>query len=339
MKNILFAFIVGMLLNSSLCEGQKEVEFVNINGSVFGSSYSVIYENSKKHTPDELKRNTEKLLLDFKKSLSSYDTTSLLSRINRNEDLKVDAYFEELYNKSVMISEISGGVFDITVGPLVRAWGFGPDRYKNFTEQKLDSLLDLVGMDKIKLENGKIVKSNPNIILDFNAISKGFSVDVVARYFDKLGIKNYLIEIGGEIRAKGTRNGNFWRVGIDKPEDTNFMKGQAGIQAIIRITDRSMATSGNYRRFYIEDGVKYSHSIDPRTGYPIKNRLLSVTVFANECGIADGIATVCMVLGLEDAIEFLNSHPEYSAFMIYSDDNGEFETWMSESLKEYITEN
>jgi thiamine biosynthesis lipoprotein len=238
-----------------------------------------------------------------------------------------------------MISEISGGAFDITVGPLVRAWGFGADRQRNFDEQKLDSLLNLVGMDKVKLVDGKIVKSNPNIIIDFNAISKGFSVDVVARYLNELGIKNYLIEIGGELRTQGTRNGNLWKVGIDKPEDTNFIKGQAGLQAVVSITNKSMATSGNYRRFYIEDGVKYSHTIDPKTGYPIKNRLLSVTVLANECAIADGIATVCMVLGHEKAIEFINSHPEYSAFMIYSGDNGEFETWLSDSLKEFVVEN
>jgi len=261
-----------------------------------------------------------------------------LSRINRNEDVKVDAYIKEIYKNSVMISELSGGVFDITVGPLVRAWGFGSDRHKSFTEEKLDSLLNLVGMDKVKLVDDKIIKSNPNIVLDFNAIAKGFSVDVVARYFNKLGIKNYIVEIGGELRAKGKKNGNHWRIGIDKPEDSNFMKGQSGLQAIIKISDKSMATSGNYRSFYIEDGVKYAHTIDPKTGYPVKNRLLSVTALADECGIADGIATVCMVLGLEKAIEFIDNHPEYSAFMIYSGFDGKFETWISESLKEYIVE-
>ena len=337
MKNTFYVLLVGAFLTILSCKN-KEAEFIDIHGFIFSSTYSVRYENSKKITPDELKKDIEKILYDFSASLSSYDTTSLLSRINRNEDLKVDAYIEELYNKSVMIYEIGGGVFDITVGPLVRAWGFGPDGRKNFSEQKLDSLLDLVGMDKVKLTNGKIVKSNPNIVLEFNAIAKGFSVDLVARHFDKLGIKNYLVEIGGELRVKGTKNGNLWNIGIDKPTDSNVMKGSAGLQAIISITNKSMATSGDYRRFYIEDGVKYSHTIDPRTGYPVRNKLLSVTAFADECGIADGIATVCMVLGHEKAIEFLDKHPEYSAFMVYSGDGGEFETWMSESLKEYIVE-
>ena len=337
MKNILFALFASAFFNMSACKN-AEAEFVGIQGFIFSSTYSVIYESSKKITPDELKQNIEKMLNEFSASLSSYDSTSLLSRINRNEDLKVDAYIEEIYKNSVMISEMSGGLFDITVGPLVRAWGFGPDGRRNFDEQKLDSLLNLVGMDKVKLVDGKVVKSNPNIVLEFNAIAKGFSVDVVARYLNKLGIKNYLIEIGGELRVRGTKNGNLWKIGIDKPEDSNLMKGMAGLQAIVSITDKAMATSGDYRRFYVEDGVKYSHTIDPRTGYPVRNRLLSVTTLADECGIADGIATVCMVLGHEKAIEFINSHPEYSAFMIYSGANGEFETWMSESLKEYVVE-
>ena len=338
MKNILFVLLVGTLLNASTCENQ-DAEFMNIRGFIFGSTYSIVYENSIKIPPDDLKKDIEKILGDYRKSLSSYDTTSLLCRINRNEDVKVDAYFEEIYKNSVVISEMSGGAFDITVGPLIRAWGFGADRQKSFDEQNLDSLLNLIGMDKVKLVDGKVVKSNPNIVLDFNAISKGFSVDIVARYLNKLGIKNYLVEIGGELRTKGTRNGNLWRIGIDRPEDSNLMQGQLPLQAIIKITNKSMATSGNYRRFYIEDGVKYSHTIDTKTGYPIKNRMLSVTALADECGIADGIATVCMVLGPEKAKEFINSHPQFSAFMIYSGPNGEFETWMSESLKKYIEEN
>jgi thiamine biosynthesis lipoprotein len=321
----------------SSCEN-SDAEFINVRGFIFGSTYNIIYESNKKVTPEVFKENVEKILHDYEKSLSSYDTTSLISRINRNEDVKVDAYIEEIYKNSVMISEMSGGAFDITVGPLVRAWGFGADRQKDFSEQKLDSLLALVGMDKIKLTDGKFVKSNPNIVIDFNAVAKGFSVDIVARYLNSLGIKNYLVEIGGELRAKGTRNENLWRIGIDKPEDSNVRQGQLPFQAILRITDKAMATSGDYRRFYIEDGVKYSHTIDPKTGYPVKNRMLSVTALADECGIADGIATVCMVLGPEKAKEFINSHPEFSAYMIYSGTNGEFETWMSETLKEYIEE-
>jgi len=337
MKNTLFLIIVGLFSNISSCEN-NDAEFISVRGFIFGATYNIVYESSKKITPEAFKENVEKILHDYEKSLSSYDEASLISRINRNEDVTVDAYIEEIYKNSVLISEMSGGAFDITVGPLVRAWGFGADRKKDFDEQKLDSLLNLVGMDKIKLIDGKFVKSNLNIVIDFNAIAKGFSVDIVARYLNSLGIKNYLVEIGGELRAKGTKNGNLWRIGIDRPEDSNVIQGQLPLKAIMSITDKAMATSGNYRRFYIEDGVKYSHTIDPKTGYPIKNRMLSVTALADECGIADGIATACMVLGPDEAKEFINSHPEFDAFIIYSGSNGEFETWMSESLKQYVEE-
>ena len=336
MKNIFFLIIVGLFSNMSSCK--EDAEFVNIRGYIFGSTYSITYEHSKKNTPTALKQEVEDILTNFRYSVSSYIDTSLMSKINRNEDLKVDAYIEKLYNMAVMISEMSDGAFDITVGPLVQAWGFGADGQRTFDEQQLDSLLNLVGMDKIKLVDGRFVKSNPNIVLDFNAISKGFSVDIVARYLNSLRIKNYLVEIGGELRAKGTRNGNLWKIGIDRPDNRNITQGRLPLQAVISITDKAMATSGDYRRFYIEDGIKYSHTIDPKTGYPIKNRMLSITVFADECAIADGIATACMVMGHERAIGFINSYPEFKAYMIYSGPNGEFETWMSESLKQYVEE-
>ena len=336
MKNTLFFILVGALLNIS--PFRANAEFISIRGFIFGSTYSIIYERSNDFTPTALKQEVEDILQNFRYSVSSYIDTSLMSRINRNEDVKIDAYIEEHYNIAVMISEMSNGAFDITVGPLVRAWGFSADGQRTFDEQQLDSLLNLVGMDKVKLVDGRFVKSNPNIVLDFNAISKGFSVDLVARYFNDLGIENYLIEIGGEVRVRGTRNGNLWRMGVDRPDDRNITQGQLPLQAVIRITDKAMATSGDYRRFYIEDGVKYAHTIDPKTGYPAKNRLLSITVLADECAIADGIATACMVMGHEQAIEFINSHPRFSAYMIYSGLDGELETWMSESLKDYIEE-
>ena len=337
MKNLLLIFLVGLFSSLSSC-GNMDAKFMNIRGFIFGSAYNISYESSNKITPEVLKQEVEKVLREFEKSLSSYDTSSLINRINRNEDVKVDAYIEEIFEKAVMISEMSGGALDITVGPLIRAWGFDAERQKSFSENQLDSLLNLVGMDKVKLMDGKIIKSNPNIILDFNAMAKGFSVDVVARYFDKLGINNYLVEIGGELRTKGTRNGNLWRIGIDMPDDSNFTQGQLPLHAVVRVTNKSVATSGDYRRFYVEDGVKYSHTIDPKTGYPIRNRMLSVTAFADECAIADGIATVCMVLEPDKAQEFINSHPEFSAYMIYSGINGEYEIWMSESLKQYVEE-
>lgn len=310
--------------------------FASFNGLAQGSTYSIVYDNSKDIDMEEMRQKVEKILSDFDMSLSLYKDSSILSRINRNEDAVVDSFFAEVYRKSVLVSKMTGGAFDVTVGPLVKAWGFGPEAHKNFTEAKRDSLLKLVGMNKVSLVNGRVIKTDPRVCLDFNAIAQGFSVDVICRFFDGMGIKNYLVEIGGEVRAKGKKAGNLWRIGIDKPVDNNMTPGQT-LQAIIRITDKAIATSGNYRKFYIEDGIKYSHHVDPRTGYTTKNTLLSISIVADECAMADGIATGCLVMGKEKAIEFLNGHPELEAFMVYSDETGNFKTWMSEKLRSYLT--
>jgi thiamine biosynthesis lipoprotein len=198
-------------------------------------------------------------------------------------------------------------------------------------------LLKLVGISKVSLKNGHLIKTDPGIKLDVNAIAQGFSVDVVCRFFDKLGIKNYLVEIGGEVRGRGTKNGALWRIGIDKPSDNNMSPG-ATLQAIIKIGNKAIATSGNYRKYYIEDGVKYSHHVDPRTGYTTKNTLLSVSIIADECAMADGVATGCLVMGKEKTLEFLAKHQEYKAYLVFSDKEGNFNTWISESLKENLTE-
>jgi thiamine biosynthesis lipoprotein len=326
--------ILTLLILISSC---KKAEFASFNGFAQGTTYSIVYQANKNITTDSLQKKVDKILQDFDMSLSLYKDSSILSKINRNEDVTVDSYFEKVFSKSAEIYEMTDGAFDVTVGPLVKAWGFGPDDHKNFDVNKLDSLLRLVGMSKVSLENGKVRKSDPYIVLDFNAIAQGYSVDVVAEAFEGMGIRNYLIEIGGEVRAGGTKNGNLWRIGIDRPEDNNIIPGES-LQAIIRIKDMSLATSGNYRKFYVEDGVKYSHTIDPKTGYPARNRLLSATILASDCGTADGVATACMVMGHEKAIEFINNHPEFTAYFVISGTDGNYQTWMSESLKDYLTE-
>jgi FAD:protein FMN transferase len=321
---------------TSSCRDKNPV-FANFAGFAQGSTYSIVYDNKKNIDPGELRKRVEKILYDFDMSLSLYKDSSIISKINRNEDAVPDSFFTEVFRKSVIISEMTEGAFDITVGPLVNAWGFGPDAHKNFSELKRDSLLRLVGMSKVSLVNGRLVKSDPHICLDVNAIAQGFSVDVICRLFDNLGIKNYLIEIGGEVGAKGKKGANLWRIGIDKPVDNNMSPGQT-LQAIIKISDKALATSGSYRKFYIENGIKYSHEIDPKTGYPAKNTLLSATIIADDCAMADGIATACMVLGKDKTIEFLNIHPEFMAYLVYSDDTGNFKTWTSEKLKNELSE-
>jgi thiamine biosynthesis lipoprotein len=271
-------------------------------------------------------------------SLSLYQDSSIISRINRNENIIVDSYFTEVFKKSEEISIVTDGAFDITVGPLVKAWGFGPDEHKNFDRSKLDSLMKLVGFKKVSLADGRVVKKFPGICLDVNALAPGCSIDIIYRYLSSLGIQSYLIEIGGEVRVKGDKNGTLWKIGIDKPSDYNLTPG-TDLQAIIRIKDKALATSGNYRKFYIENNIKYSHHIDPKTGYPTRNTLLSATIIADDCGSADGIACGCMVMGKDKTIEFLNKHAELEAYLVYSDEEGNFKTWMTENLRKNITEN
>jgi len=336
MVRIRVLYLVFLLLLSGI-SCKEQVEFSSFNGFAQGTTYSVVFEDNDKIEISDLKTNVEKILYDFDMSLSIYQDSSVVSRINRDEDVLPDTFFIEAFTKSKEISQITSGAFDITVGPLVEAWGFGPDAAKSFTEPIRDSLMNFIGMDKVKIRNGMVYKADPRIRLDFNAIAQGYSVDILSRYLKSIGIKRHLVEIGGEVRVCGDKGGVLWRIGIDRPEDNNMMPGE-DLQAIISLKDRSLATSGNYRKFYIEDGVKYSHTIDPKTGYPARNRLLSATIIADDCATADGIATACMVMGQDRTIAFLNLHPEFEAYLIYSDDNGNFKTWATQNLKKNISE-
>lgn len=316
---------------------RQKPEFSNFAGTAQGTTYSIVYEDQGKIDPLALRQEVEKILRDFDMSLSLYEDSSILSRINRNETVIPDKYFTTVFNRSSEISQLTDGAFDVTVGPLVRAWGFGPDEQRDVSASRIDSLLNLVGMYKVGLKDGKIIKTDPRIILDFNAIAQGYSVDVIYGFLEEKGIRNFLIEIGGEVRVKGSKGEEMWRIGIDRPVDENMSPGQ-DLKAIIQLEERSLATSGNYRKFYIENGIKYSHTIDPKTGYPAKNQLLSATILASDCATADGIATACMVMGKEKSIEFLDLHPEFDAYLIYSDDKGDLKTWMTEKLKNFIEE-
>lgn len=329
-------FLLLLMFFIFACKG-KMPRYGNISGFTQGTTFSILYEDPEKFEAGSLKTEVEGIFRRIDNSLSVYNDSSIISKINRNEDVVADSMFTEVFYKSKEISRLTGGAFDITVGPLVRAWGFGPDEHKNFNVSKLDSLMNLVGFDKVNLAEGKVVKSVPGIILDVNAIAQGYSVDVVCRYFDHRGIRSYLVEIGGEVRVKGKKGHNFWSIGIDKPIDDNMSPG-SNLQAIVKLNDKSLATSGNYRKFYVEEGIKYSHTIDPKTGYPAKNRLLSASVIADDCATADGLATACMVMGLERATEYIKSNDRVEAYFIFSDERGKLGSWISESLVKRLKE-
>lgn len=327
---ILFA----LLIISGSCVDKTPV-FESFSGATQGTSFGVTFEKSRKIRKEIVEEGVQKILSDFDASLSLYNANSVISKVNRNEDVTLDQYFIEAFNKSMEISDMSGGVFDITVGPLVDAWGFGPDALKRFDATKLDSLMNLVGYKKVSIRDGKVIKKNQAITLDANAIAQGYSVDVVSEYLVSLGIKNFLVEIGGEVRVKGTKAGEFWRIGIDEPSDDNTGAGDL-LEDIIAITDKAVSTSGNYRKFYFENGVKYAHTIDPRTGSPVRHNLLSATILADDCMTADAFATACMVLGKDGAIELIKKYSFLEGYLIYSDDNGNYKIWMTDNFAKLV---
>ena len=248
----------------------------------------------------------------------------------------VDEYFSDVFNKSIEVSEKTKGLFDVTVAPVVNAYGFGFAKREKVNQVLIDSLLKFIGYKKVRLEGKKLVKEIPQVMLDFNAIAQGYTVDVLAGFLESKGISNYLVEVGGELRARGKKlDGSNWTVGIEQP-DENIADG-ASINAVIKIKDKSLATSGNYKKFYVEDGKKYAHIIDPFTGYPAKNNLLSATVIAESCMTADAYATAFMVMGLEKSKQFLSENKDLNleVYFIY-DDNGVWKTYTSEKFEENI---
>jgi thiamine biosynthesis lipoprotein len=302
-------------------------DYVTIRGLALGTSFKIIYKDAKKRDFHDSMMN---LFAEFENSLSLYRENSIISKVNRNEDVVLDDYFIRMFNRACEITEQTDGAFDISAAPLFKVWGWGETAKMKVTPEMLDSLKQYTGMDKIRIEGRKIVKTNPNVIINANAIAKGYCSDIVAGFIERQGIKDYMVEVGGETVLKGkNRIGKDWRVGIDKPFDGNLIPGQS-LQAIVHVSNKALATSGDYRRFYIEDGVKYSHTIDPKTGKSAKQNVLSATVIANDCITADALATAFMVMGLDKTKKFLEQHPDVAVFLLYSE---------GEEMKEYISAN
>jgi FAD:protein FMN transferase len=325
--------IVLVVVFAMLYKGPK-MTYKKIHGETQGTTYNITYEYKKNK---DLQPAINQLLHKFDMSLSAYDPNSIISRINKNDpSVKVDDLFTRVFLKSKEVYEASGGAFDLTVAPLVNAWGFGFAKGAKVDSASIDSLLQYVGMDKVSIIDGKLVKQNPGIMLDVNAIAQGFSVDVVADFLDHKKINNYLVEIGGELKCKGKNDrGEDWVIGIDRPEDGNNIPGE-NMQAVVAIKTKALATSGNYRKFYEKDGVKYAHTIDPKTGYPVLSNLLSATVLADDCMTADAFATVFMVIGLDKSIQLLGNHHELEGYLIFSDDEGNFHIYDTPGMKEHV---
>lgn len=289
---------------------------------------------------NEIKSDIGRIFEDIDNSMSTWVPTSLITQVNESGDwIEVDTYFLEVLERSIEIAKESEGDFDPTVGPLVQLWGFWFDELRGqVSDEQVSRTMDLVGYEKIKY-NEPNVRIPINTIIDFNAIAQGYTVDVIADYLEYMGINRYMVEVGGEVRTSGLNDKNqVWVIGVDKPQENIDVEDR--FQFILKLENAALATSGNYRKFWVdvETGLKYSHTIDPKTGYPAKNNLLSASIVAPNAMDADAYATLCMVRGLEECKEFLTSKPELEGYLIYADLGGNWQEYITEGFQSFIIE-
>lgn len=322
-SRVFAAAVIGVLLVFFVFSCKQAPTNTKISGEVFGTSYGVQYY-SEQHK--SFQQQFDSLFDIINTSMSTYQTDSDISKINRNEAFVVDEHFINVFKASKAIYKATDGVFDPTIGVLVNAWDFGPEgKVVALDSLKIDSLMLSVGLDKVHLDNTNIIKEYPSTFIDFNAIAKGYGVDVIADFLESQNIKDYLVEIGGEIRCKGQNleKQKPWKVGVELP---HFDEEQS-ILKTVSLRDEAMATSGTYRKFKVDSlGNRYSHILDPKTGYPSKTNLLSISVIAKDCMTADAYATAFKAMGLEKVKTFLVSHPELKVFLIFENDDRELET-------------
>ena len=341
MKKIVYIVVAIGLVALAMCR-TKEAEtqalsYHKLEGTVFHTIYHITYQGERDYH-DEIKQ----LFKEFDGSLSMFNDTSIITRMN-NCDTSVVAnrYFRHVFTKAMEVSEATGGAFDITVAPLVNLWGFGFKNSDNVSQAAIDSILQFVGYKTVHLdEEGHLHKDDPRTIMDASSIAKGYMSDVVADFLREQGVENYMVEIGGEVALNGVNpKGSRWSIGINKPTDDSTQVNSE-LQDILYMSEGGVATSGNYRNFYYKDGKKYAHTIDPHTGYPIQQDILSSTVIARDCMTADAYATAFMVLGKEKAMEVLAKDTTLMAYFIVdapdADGNGGYEIVYSPALEQRL---
>ena len=310
---------LSVLLTAFACKTDVKTENYTLTGHVFGTTYKIIYLDATQNYQESI----DSLFFLVNKSLSTYIPTSDISRINKGDStVVVDKLFQEVFEKSKRIYKATDGYFDPTVGNLVNAWGFGPkNEKKNLTKEEVDNQMQYVGLSKVNIIDNKVIKDDAKIYLDFNSIAKGYGIDVVARFFNSKKVDNYLVEIGGEIRAKGQKgNQQPWTIKLVDPINKDDSKGFK----ILDLSNKSMATSGNYRKFRkTKNGLKFVHTINPKTGMAKESNLLSASVIsASDCADVDAYATAFMAMGLEKARMFLDKNSNLDAILLFVDKNG-----------------
>ena len=322
MKKIVYLPLIGMLFASC------KKSYFEDSGTVFNTLYQIKYQSDKLLT-----NKIDAELQAFNLSLNPFNPNSIITKINRNEEVEVDPWFTAVFNKAIEVSERSTGYFDATAAPLINVWGFGFEHIDDISPEVIDSLKAFVGYRKIRLEGKRIIKDDPRIMLNFSAIAKGYACDVIAALLEREGVKNYLVDIGGEITAKGKNHkGICWKIGIPVPED-NMTNLKNEIMDTIQLCGKSgVATSGNYRNFHIRDGKKHGHTIDPITGYPAEQSILSATIVAPDCMTADAYATAFMAMGVEAGIRMAEQIPEIEYYLIYSGNGGSLQIKYSKGM-------
>ena len=329
MKRLLLGvFCVLALLSSCVNQPKKIV----LQGLAQGSYYAITYF-------DELNRNfqheIDSIFHAVDMSVNLWVDSSVISKVNRNEEVTLDSIFIDNFRIAQKAARLSDGYFDPTISPIVAAWGFSYKSGDSITPQLIDSLKQLVNYQKIRIENGKVVKENPNMKLDFNAIAQGYTSDLIASFLESRGIKNYLVDTGGEIMARGSKpNGQPWIVGIEKPAK-NWDSEQV-VQTRITLRDKGLVTSGSTRKYVERNGRRYSHCIDPKTGYPVEHNVLSATVMAENSVWADAMASICMVMGIEKSLPLIESMDGVEVYYIFVNDQNELETFATEGFQKLI---
>lgn len=312
----------------------EKLPYISISGEAQGTTYNITYSDIQNRN---FKQAVDSILNRFDQSLSTYVKSSEIVQFNKSDSFQFKSpYFYPVLKKSNEIYKASNGAFDPTVYPLLEAWGFGPEKVAFPDSSRIEEIKEYVGFEYINFDKQRVIKEKRKVSLDFNAIAQGYSIDVVFDFLKSKGIRNMMVELGGELRVTGkNENQDLWTIGIDDP------KTEAGQQAkrvaIIKLDNEAISTSGNYRNFFIHEGVKYGHSIDPKTGYPIQRDIISSTVVAPTCMDADAWSTAFMVCGLEKAKEILDNQKQLKAFFIYEDSNGDLQQYISENLGKEIT--
>ena len=317
MKN--FGIFVFTALLLTAC---SDLKFQKFEGNALGTYYAVTYKGAENPS---LQKGVDSILNSINETFSIFNPNSITSKINDNQEVTLNKDFIEVFTIAKQIGQETDGALDITIGPLVNLWGFGKDdRNTDLTQEVIDSVLTLIGYQKVHFEENKITKDNPCSQLNFNALAKGYAVDKVADYMVAQGYKDCVVDIGGEIVAKGKKyHDQEWNIGLQTP--TRTRDGEMRADETFHLRDRAVATSGNYRNYIEENGERYTHIIDPKTGRPEKSNLLSVTVIADRCVVADAYATAFMVMGMDKTKNYLKDHPELTCIFIY-DKNGTYQT-------------